>query len=70
MKGPGGGLALLLGLKKGPKGKSDEVEEDEDDEAGGDTDDLLREAYAAIRDKDEEGFIASMKAAIKECNEE
>lgn len=68
MKPGDGPLALLLGLKK--KGKGEEKEPDEDEDAGSDADDLLREAYGALRDKDEAGFIASMKAAIKECCEE
>jgi hypothetical protein len=65
---PGEGpLALLLAMKD--KGKK-KPEPDDDDEDGGGADGLLREAYSAMREKDEEGFVASMKAAIKACYDE
>lgn len=59
MKKPGAMLALLLGKK----GKGEE--EDNGEEETADCEELLGEAFDAIREKDREGFIASMKAAIK-----
>lgn len=67
MKPGEGPLALLLAMKG--KGKK-KPEPDEDDEDGDGADGLLREAYSAMREKDEEGFVASMKAAIKACYDE
>lgn len=64
--GGGGALAILLGMKGKKKGEEDE--EGEDDVA--DVAELLGEAFDALREKDREGFIASMKSAIKGCSEE
>jgi hypothetical protein len=57
---PGAMLALLLGKKKGG-----DDEEDDGEESTADCEELLGEAFDALREKDREGFIASMKAAIK-----
>ena len=59
MKKPGALPALLLGKK----GKGEE--EDDEEEATAGCEEPLGEAFDAIREKDREGFIASMKAAIK-----
>lgn len=67
MKPGEGPLALLLAMKKG---KSKATEPDDEDDEPEDVDGLLREAFSAMREKDEEGFIASMRAAIKGCSEE
>lgn len=52
-----------------PKGKAKEEEEPaaEESSAG---DDLAREAFAAVQDGDEAGFVAAFKAAVKACADE
>ena len=69
MKPGEGPLALLLAMKDKGK-KKPKPDEDEDDDEGADAEGLLREAFSAMREKDEEGFVASMKAAIKACYDE
>lgn len=65
------GLLLLGGGKsKGeaaPEMGDDETEESEDS-SGGVEEDYAREAYAAVKSGDEQGFVDSFLGAVRACS--
>lgn len=55
------GLAIVIGSGK-PKG-----EPEHDAEESGEEDAFAKEAFAAIKDDDEAGFISAFKSAVEAC---
>lgn len=57
--GKGENALLLLGGPKGPRGDSEE-----DDEMGGDFEELAGDVYDALKSGDKEAFIMALETAI------
>ncbi len=62
MKAPG--LIALLG-KASPS--EDEEEMPEESPAGGAESEFAREAFAALKEDDEEGFVSAFLSAVRSC---
>lgn len=59
------GLAILLGVKK--KGAGAESEEEEAPESEGTETSYAKEAYSALKDDDEDGFVSAILGAVRAC---
>ncbi len=64
------GLLIALGKPKGGPSKAEEAAEGEDG-SGGDSPEksFAREAFSALKEDDEDGFVESLLGAIRACAE-
>jgi hypothetical protein len=67
MKMPMIGLAVKLGKGKGSESENDDEPESEDDESTGSETAFAKEAFSALQDGDEAGFVSAIIGAIKAC---